>query len=134
MLRLRIWFLQELGLMNFILKRKVKKKWIETIEKIMRGMLSDSTAQVRMIPFFLNSEASEREDICGEVVRLKSLFASVLRYIPAKSGGQLSIPSLTGLVVNMNLKPQLPVANTINSKSVGARHPRNPCYESGPNC
>ena len=37
---------------------------------------------------FLNSEASEREEICGEVVRL-SLFAYVLRYIPAKSGGQL---------------------------------------------
>ena len=47
----------------------------------MRGILSDSTGENDL---FLNSEASEREEIC----RL-SLFASVLRYIPAKSGGQL---------------------------------------------
>ena len=83
-LRLRIWFLQELGLMNFILKWKVKKKSIETIGKVRRGILSDSTGENDI--FFLNSEASEKEEICGEVVRL-SLFAYVLRYIPANLEG-----------------------------------------------
>ena len=65
---------------------------------------------------------------------LDCLFASVLRYIPAKfvKIWRAIRSTLTGLA-NRNLKPQLPVANTITSKSVGARYPRNPCYELGPN-
>ena len=53
---------------------------------------------------------------------LDCLFASVLRYIPAKfvKIWRAIRSTLTGLA-NRNLKPQLPVANTITSKSAGAR-------------